>query len=114
MAKISNITFFNADFLHNADYFRNFALDINNSYIINKQNIMKKVTDFLDSLTPLTFEMLGNPTIKFYDEFIEVQFSSRATFRNLELFDLNGFDEFRFFPLDDSIVFVWTFYKNND
>ena len=74
---------------------------------------MKKVVDFLDSLTPLFYEFFGHPTIKFYDDFLEVMFRTSNTIRNLDYFDLNGYDEFRFFALDGEIYFIWTFYKKD-
>ena len=72
---------------------------------------MKKAFSFLESLTPTFLEVFGHPTIKFYDDFVEVYFDSSNTFRSLDYFDLSGYDEFRFFANDGVITFVWTFYK---
>lgn len=71
---------------------------------------MDKVFVFIKSLHQSFFDVLGFPTIKFYSCLCEVQFNSSKTIHDLSIFDLDGFDEFRFFPNDGVITYVFTFY----
>ena len=71
---------------------------------------MKKAFDFVASLKPDFFSVLGFPTLKVYSDFVEVYFDSSATIRDLEIFNVSS-DEFRFFPNDGVITYVFTFYN---
>ena len=73
---------------------------------------MEKLFSFLSSLTKLFFEQFGNPEIKFFDDYFEVYFTTSKVFRSLDYFNLSGFDEFRFFAQQDSLVFVFTIYRD--
>lgn len=69
---------------------------------------MKKVFDFISGLSPLFYEMFGYPTIKVYSDYAEVYFDSTAVVRDLSLLQLSA-DEFRMFPNDGRITYVYTF-----
>ena len=71
---------------------------------------MKKAFDFVASLKPDFFSFLGFPTLKVYSDFVEVYFDSSASIRDLEIFNVSS-DEFRFFPNDGVITYVFTFYN---
>lgn len=76
---------------------------------------MKKAFDFIDSLTPLFFEVCGYPIVKFHKDYIEVYFDVFSTIRDLELFVNVPCDEFRMFAGDGCITIVFTFYSiSND
>ena len=72
---------------------------------------MRKAFDFVGSLKPLFYEILGFPTLKVSSEFVEVYFDSSNTISDLSIFEVAS-DEFRFFPNDGVITYVFTFYND--
>ena len=72
---------------------------------------MKKAFDFVVSLKPSFYEILGYPTLKVYSDYVEVYFDSSNVIRDLEIFEVIC-DEFRFFPNDGVITYVFTFYND--
>lgn len=70
---------------------------------------MKKAFDFVSSLKPNFYAVFGFPTLKIFEDYVEVYFDSASTIRDLEIFDVSC-DEFRFFPNGDVITYVFTFY----
>lgn len=75
---------------------------------------MKKVFEFIESLKPSFYELMGYPTIKMYSDYIEVYFDCTSVVRDLEIFELDGYDSMRFFAGDGCITFVYTFYISED
>ena len=73
---------------------------------------MDKLFSFISSLTKLFFDQFGNPEIKFFNDCFEVYFTTSKVFHSLDYFDLNGYDELRFFAQGDSLVFVFIIYRN--
>ena len=71
---------------------------------------MKKAFDFVGSLKPLFYDVLGYPTLKVFSDYVEVYFDSANIIRDLSIFDVSC-DEFRFFPGDGVITYVFTFYN---
>lgn len=71
---------------------------------------MEKLFNFIRSLKPSFYEVCGYPTIKVYSDFSEVYFYVTGTINDLEVFDV-ACDEFRMFPGDGCITFVFTFYN---
>ncbi len=76
---------------------------------------MKKVFDFIQSLTPLFYENFGFPTIKMYSDFAEIYFDTTNTIRDLATLQMEA-DEFRLFPSNKQgeITIVYTFYFNDE
>lgn len=70
---------------------------------------MKKVFDFISGLTPLFYSQFGYPTIKVFSDYAEVYFDSSNTIRDLSMLQIPA-DEFRMFPNDGNITYVFTFY----
>ena len=75
---------------------------------------MKKAFEFIQSLRSQFFELMGFPTIKMFSDYTEVYFDCRSVIRDLELFEISGYDEMRFFAKDDCITFVYTFYNEEE
>ena len=74
---------------------------------------MKRLFDFLTVLKPSFFEKFGFPTIKIYSDYAEVYFDSTNVIRDLSDLMIPA-DEFRMFPNDGCITYVYTFYLYND
>ena len=75
---------------------------------------MKKAFEFIQSLKPSFYEVLGYPTIKVLSEnYVEVYFDFSSTIHYLEIFDVKS-DEFRLFPSNTQglITCVFTFYND--
>lgn len=74
---------------------------------------MKKAFQFIESLKPTIYEVLGYPTIKVYSDYVEVYFDFSSTIRDLQIFDIKS-DEFRLFPSNTQglITCVFTFYND--
>lgn len=75
---------------------------------------MKKAFEFIQSLQSPFFELMGYPTIKMFSDCTEVYFDCKSVIRDLELFELSGYDEMRFFAANDCITFVYTFYNEEE
>ena len=71
---------------------------------------MKKAFDFVSSLKPSFYEVLGFPTLKVFSDYVEVYFDSSSVIRDLSIFEVSS-DQFRFFPNDGVITYVFTFYN---
>ena len=74
---------------------------------------MKKVFDFISMLSPVFYEKFGFPTIKMYSDYAEIYFDSTNVIRDLCILMIPA-DEFRMFPNDNCITYVYTFYLCND
>lgn len=74
---------------------------------------MKKAFDFVSSLKNSFFDFMGFPTIEFSSDVIEIYFDCKKTIRDLDIFELSGYDEFRMFSGDGCITVVFTFYRND-
>lgn len=72
---------------------------------------MKKAFDFVASLKPDFYDVLGFPTLKVFHDYVEVYFDSSKPIRDLSLFNVEC-DEFRFFPNGCWITYVFTFYNS--
>lgn len=70
---------------------------------------MKKIYDFIEGLKPMFYDKFGYPTIKVYSDYAEIYFDSAEVIRDLSMLMLPA-DEFRMFPNDGRITYVFTFY----
>lgn len=72
---------------------------------------MKKVFDFIQSLTPAFYLEFGYPTIKMFNDYAEIYFDTTNTIRDLTTLQIEA-DEFRLFPSNTpgAITIVYTFY----
>lgn len=75
---------------------------------------MKKAFNFIESLKSNFYDLMGFPTVKMYSDYVEVYFDCTNVIRDLEIFELGGYDEMRFFAGDGCITFVYTFYSNDE
>lgn len=75
---------------------------------------MKKAFEFIQSLQSPFFELMGYPTIKMFSDCTEVYFDCKSVVRDLEIFEISGYDGMRFFAADGCITFVYTFYNEEE
>lgn len=80
-----------------------------------KSEKLQRAFDFLKSLNPAVYELLGYPTMKMGSDYVEVSFDCIKTIRNLDVLNRDA-DEFRMFTSDTPgvITIVYTFYLDED
>lgn len=70
---------------------------------------MKRVFDFFESIEHAFYDKFGFPTIKVFSDFAEIYFDSTAIVHDLSILQLPA-DEFRMFPSDGRITYVYTIF----